>query len=225
MRNAALGNVRTGGALGIEKKYYDSSAADIAVQSNANMTGLLVNPSSTVLVSTPGVGDGYQQREGKRITCKYLEIRGCVTIASAEAQVFLPVGGSVTIWIILDTQTNGVNMDSEDCFTNPHSDVEGVPFALRNLTDGNSRFRILKQKTLNLNRMTFTQNGTNDYSWQGLSVPFKMYIPLSNMVINFNGGTTTDVANVLDNSIHVLAGKNVDSTVLMHYNARLRFVG
>lgn len=225
MRNAALGNVRTGGALGVEKKFYDSSLADKAITSTANMTGLLCNPSSTVLVTTPGVGDGYQQRDGKKIICKYLEVRGCVTIASAEAQVFLPVGGSVTIWIILDTQTNGVNLDTEDVFTNPHADVEGVPFALRNLVDGNSRFRILKQKTLNLNRMSFTQNATNDYSWQGMSIPFKFFIPLNNMVINFNAGTTTDVANVLDNSIHIAAGKNVDSTVLMHYNARLRFVG
>lgn len=68
-------------------------------------------------------------------------------------------------------------------------------------------------------------DGTN-IEINGNITSWSMYVDLKDMRTNYNAGTTESVANIIDNSIHVVAyTSSQDLAPLINYNARLRFVG
>lgn len=215
-------NTQTGGFLGIEKKFYDTSLGYTGIVAPTDAAGGELDPSSTSMMSTPTQGTSEQQRDGKRIVCKYLEMKGNVTIPLQINQTALDDDTLVTIFVVLDTQSNAAQMNSEDCFKNTGAIASLAANPLRNLLFG-PRFRILKQQTFRLFANVASWDGTN-MEQGGCTVPFSWFIPLKNLVINFNSGTTASIANVVDNSIHVI-GYGTTALASIGYNARLRFVG
>ena len=115
---------------------------------------------------------------------------------------------------------------SEDCFKNTTSagGAQGAGTPQRNLLFAN-RFRILKQKIF-APKGDMTNEAANSFNTQATATPFSWFIPLGGLRINFNAGTTASIANVIDNSIHVIAfASSASLTPRITYNARLRFVG
>jgi len=218
-------NIASMGFLGIERKFYDTTLVASAVTAPTDATGGEHDPSATSMITTPTQGDGEQQRDGKQIACLYVEIVGTVACPAFEASADLPNSTAVFVAIVLDTQTNAAQMNSEDCFKNLGANAGLAPNPLRNLLFG-KRFRVLRQKVFEFNQQAITQQAANDYSWGGLRRNFRWYIPLKGLKINFNSGTTASVANVVDNSVHVIAFANSTTQVpTISYNARLRFLG
>jgi len=217
-------NAATMGFMGIEKKFYDTFfSGSLAVTADAE--GAEMDPSATSMISTPDQGDGASQRDGKRITCKYLEIKGTLNVDSVELLGNPPTGNRCFIAVVLDTQSNGAQMNSEDCFKNTSSEVIGNAAPLRNLLFGN-RFRILKSKTFEMGPRTISHFAVDSFSVAGRTVDFHWFIPLNDLTINFNAGTTASIANVIDNSLHVIGYSTAAAqTTTLTYNARLRFVG
>lgn len=84
-----------------------------------------------------------------------------------------------------------------------------------------SRFKVLA--TQKLTQLTTTYSTT---SVAGFDVPFTLAWK-GTMVVNFTaGGTTADIANVVDNSIHVVAfATSIDFVPKLVYSSRIRFVG
>jgi len=113
-------------------------------------------------------------------------------------------------------------MNSEDCFKNTGASAALNTSPIRNLLFG-PRFKILKQGTFTLTYPTMSWDGTN-MEVGGASRLFSWFIPLNNLVVNFNSGTTASIANVIDNSIHVIGYATVNTPTIT-YNARIRFVG
>jgi len=62
---------------------------------------------------------------------------------------------------------------------------------------------------------------------QGKENTLSGLLPLNGMKVKFNAGTTASVANVIDNSIHVIAyASNITGVApTISYQSRLRFVG
>lgn len=218
-------NLATMGFLGIERKFYDTMLVSTAITANANAQSGEYDPSATSMITTPTLGAGEQQRDGKQIACLYIDFAFTISCAPVEASADLPLGTNVYIALVLDTQSNGAQMNSEDCFKNLTASVAGSTSPLRNLLFGN-RFRILKSRLVEFNVQSATQQAANDYSWPGLKKSYKWYVPLKGLKINFNAGTDASIANVMDNSVHVIAYTNsVTLTPLLTYNARFRFIG
>jgi len=68
------------------------------------------------MMTTPDQGDGPSQRDGKEIAMLYLQINGqCIPQKKYSRST---QGCSVFVAIVLDTQTNAAQMNSEDCFKN-----------------------------------------------------------------------------------------------------------
>ena len=68
--------------------------------------------------SAPSQGDAYNQRDGSKITIKSILIQGSLYIPNQNDQTtcdFVPI---VTIALVLDKQTNGSTLNSEDVYTN-----------------------------------------------------------------------------------------------------------
>lgn len=216
-------NIRTAGFLGVEKKFYDTSFTDAAISAATDATGAEMDPTAGQgALSVPAQGDTASSRDGKKILMKYLEIKGQITMGNQSAQSAADPGVSAFLAIVLDTQTNGAQLNSEDVFSNTGAQATTNATPLRNLLFG-PRFKVLKSDTFIFD--TPNMAGTAGAFLQpGRVQTFSWYIPLKNIPVNFNAGTTASVANVIDNSLHVIAYCNV-AIVTLSYNARLRFIG
>lgn len=224
-RGRRLMNLRTAGFLGVEKKFYDTSLVASAIPAPTDATGGEFDPSATSMVSTPAQGDGEQNRDGKQIACLYLEIKGQINCLSVEGAVDPYVGTEVFVACVLDSQSNGAQLNSEDVFKNTGANAVLATTPVKNLLFG-KRFRILKQKCFTLTSNALSTAGANNFAYPGVIRHFSWYIPLNGLKINFNAGTTSSIANVIDNSIHIIAyATSTAATPTISYNARLRFVG
>lgn len=206
-----------------ELKFLDTSLSAALTAGTTDMSGLEFDPSATSMVSTPAVGDDASSRDGKQIYIKSLQVTGSVTFAAQADQTAADTECPVHIWIVLDKQSNAAQLNSEDVLINPVGSGAGQP--LKDLTFGN-RFRVLRHKVIQAQLVNMAFDGTN-IEQQGVIRLFSFFIRFKKpLVVNFNAGTTASIANVVDNSLHVLAW-NTHPTIArtLAYNARIRFVG
>lgn len=221
----AIANARTAGLLGVERKYYDTALIESAINATTDATNGEHDPSATSMISTPAVGDGATNRDGKRIIIDQVEVNGCIEWTAIETGVNPQEIAEVFVALVLDKQTNGAQMNSEDCFVNPGADTDLAASPLRNLIQG-SRFRVIRQECIHLDPKV-TSEGANAFSVFGGSQNFKFFHKFrKGLIVNFNAGTTASVANVVDNSLHMIAFTNSTSIApMLNYNARIRFRG
>lgn len=218
-------NFRNAGFIAIEQKFLDLALGQTALTADAGMAGAEQDPATALSLTVPSQGDSETQRDGKQIIAKYIEITGKVGFAGAEAVVNPLNAVQAFVAVVLDKQTNGAQLNSEDVFKNTTASANGATVPQRNLLYG-KRFRLLKQVCFDLTPETLGYNAANDFGWQGKERTFRWYIPLNNMKINFTSGTTGVVGNVLDNSVHVIACcNNTASAPYILYNSRFRFCG
>jgi len=223
-----IANAATAGFLGIEKKFLDMALGTTAISAAAAMTGGEADPSGgcSGCLSCPAQGDTEQSRDGKRIVIDGLILKGSVTnpaAVDASPASDTQVPAKVFVCVILDSQTNGAQLNSEDVFKNLTGDSLGTVNAVKNLLFGN-RFRILKSQVFDLTPIGTVQTGTT-YVYNAVRRDFDWYIPFKGgLPVNLNAGTDANVANVIDNSLHVVAFSTSTLCKLM-YNARIRFQG
>lgn len=219
-----VANAVTAGFLGIEKKFLDTARAEIAIAATAALTGGEYDPSAgcTGCLSCPAQGDTEQSRDGKRIVIDSLIVKGYV-VNGPTASTAVEGVTKVFLAVVLDTQSNGAQLNSEDVFKSLGGSDAFNACPTKNLLFGN-RFRILKSQVYDLTppgafvaSANFGANGVRrDFDWY---IPFK-----GGLQVNLNAGTTADVANVIDNSIHIVAFSTLAGSAL-GYNGRIRFQG
>ncbi len=211
--------------MGIEVKFYDQKLLGDALQAPSDASAGEVDPSATVLLNTVTQGDGESQRDGRRITMKSIYVEGTVTMAAQASQSTADSGSEVFIALVMDTQTNGATISSEDVFTNPGASATTAAGPLRNL-QFTKRFKILATRrfTMQSPSMTNDTGATGGVIQAGLCKRFKIFKNL-NTVVNYSG-TTETVANIVDNSLHMIAFTSVVALApVINYVSRLRFVG
>lgn len=218
----AILNATTAGFLGIEHKFYDTGRDAATVSASADCTGGEYDPSATSMISTPSQGDGEQNREGKRIMIDSVQVKGTLIKGQVEDAVNPSDADAVFIALILDTQSNGAQLNSEDVFKNPSASVRTASAPIRNLLFA-ERFRVLKSEVVSLDYLTLANEADNNFGASARQVNFDWYVPLQ-LPVNFNAGTTASIANVVDNSLHIVAFSH-QGTALLSYNARIRFRG
>lgn len=220
-----VANAVSMGFLGIEKKFLDVAKADTAVAVAAALTGGEYDPSTgcTGCLSCPAQGDTEQSRDGKRIVIDSLILKGYVQNAGTISSGVDLACVKVFVAVVLDTQSNGAQLNSEDVFKSlGAADILNCD-PTKNLLFG-SRFRILKSQVFDVTSIgSFTAAAV--YASNGVRREFDWYIPFKGgLQVNLNAGTTADVANVIDNSIHVVAFSTLVGATI-GYNGRIRFQG
>lgn len=216
-------NPRIGGFLGTELKFYDQSLEAGALTAPTNATGGEHDPSSTVMIMSVGQGDGETNRDGRSIVMMSIGLKGMVRIPRAIDQTVLKDTCIVFIALVLDTQTNATQINSEDVYLNKSADANLATMPFRNL-ENSRRFTVLKTRTLSIGHPQVSWDGTN-IEQAGMTRRWDMFVNLNKMKVNFKG-TTQTIANITDNSLHVIAWcSNVDLAPVLYYNSRLRFVG
>jgi hypothetical protein len=235
-------NEVTHGFMGIEKKFWDTWETNqpITVSTTDSSGGFLVDPEVRLCLNSPSQGDGPSQRDGRQIVMDSLYITGQVIVNSDPAITAPLVNPMVTIFIILDTQTNGAQLNPADVFTNPSGTAVLCGNPLRNLASV-QRFKILRTIRLTasdflglqLTNPVVTTDPTPVFAQAGAAARFDEYINLKGMKVNFiPTGTESTISTIQDNSIHIMAyrGDSAETDadaapVEISYNARLRFRG
>lgn len=219
---AATANTRTGGFLGIEFKFYDTSLVGSAIAAPADASGGEKDQSATIGPTTITQGDGEQQRDGRKCSVRSVFVNGVVTIAAQLNQTAADVASTIYVALVKDTQTNGALLNSEDVYKNISADALTAASPVRNLLN-NTRFMVLDRTQFTMDQPEMVWDGTN-IEQGGMSRPFTLsWKGVMNQLYN---GTTETIANVTDNSIHVIAYCNSTTAApLLSYNCRARFVG
>lgn len=212
-------------APGVEHKFYDTFVANATIAST--ISSALVDPSST-LISSPPQEDSSTTRDGKQITIDTVMIEGIVSLPRLEASA-LAHGGKILpnyyVALVLDTQTNGADLASENVFVNPGSVITLLSSPLKNLLNA-TRYTTLKVWEITPQMPTQVNNTTAaTITDVGQNIKFSCFLK-TNFQVNFNGTTVGEVSAVVDNSLHMIAFTNVSGTLsTINYNARIRFVG
>lgn len=220
-RKSRFANIRYGGYTGIEKKFYDTFLVAGTLTAPTDASGGEHDPSATIVLNSVPQGDGESQRDGRHITCTYLTVRGNIQSPSMTNQTVAELAPHVYVCVVLDKQTNGATITSEQVFCNPSASALLAADPFINL-QFQSRFRVLKFMKLKIPMPTMSYDGTN-VETSGTIQPFKFNINLKKMKTTFNG-TTESVANITDKSLHVIAfTSSAGMGSVINYNARLRF--
>lgn len=216
-------NTRTGGFLGIELKFYDQKLIKSALTAPTDASTGEHNPSDTVSLNTVVQGDGESNRDGRQIVMKKLSVKGVIEVAFKINATLLHNAPIIFIAIVLDRQTNGALLNSEDVFKNPGANAITAASPFNNL-QFIKRFQVLKTLQFQVQQQQAVYDGTN-IELGGFHRKFEMHVNLRNLTVNYSA-TTESIANITDNGLNIVAYCS-DTTVVptLSYMSRLRFVG
>jgi len=212
-------NQRTGGLIGLEYKYVDQDLSDASI--TGTWTGGEIDPAAANCIGACVQGSGESQRDGSRIVVKSIQVSGFVYRDQLSDQADARPGQLVQISLVMDKQSNGVQLNAEDVFSTAGPDVPG-----RRVVANSSRFKVLKTWLISLHDTSAGTDGANTQTLGGMTVPFSCYLKL-NQVVNFVAGAGAGtVADMKDVSFHLIAAADgVVASDYISYSTRIRFIG
>ncbi len=218
---AARMNYRTGGYMGMEKKF-----ADFRVDADAFTTvwaGGEMEDGTALSVSAVSQGDGESQRDGRVYYIHSINIKGHVNTTAEEAAAAPGNDQIIRLALVWDKQTNGAQLNAEDVFKTIASgdDIESY----RNLQFV-QRFAVLRDMTFKMpvGSSTMNEGAVNSFASSGTKRPFNMNYTFRTPIKVTCSGTTAAIASITDNSLHIIGTASTTATTL-DYTSRLRFTG
>lgn len=215
-------NQRTAGYLGMELKFVDYGYSAV-LAAPADATGGEADPGTALALNSIAQGDGENQRDGRRATIKSAYVTGIVSFGASQDQPDPDSAPTVFIALVMDSQTNAAQLNSEDVFTNPGASALTAASPLRDL-QYSQRFKVLDSVCID-NWFKYGQtDGVSTASYNGPSRAFKLSWT-GDMITNFVG-TTAVVGSIADYSLHVVAYcTTTENAPTLSYNSRVRFMG
>lgn len=201
----------------------------MAVASGTTWASAELDPSTPTgsCLFGPARGDGIDNREHRHASVLRIAIRGTIHFGKAtDLSASVTETGSVRLVLVLDRQTNGVQMSAEDCLHPQTAGRDHAHEAFMNIAKL-GRFQILKDKTYRAPERALVWNATTATTMMnGADLPFKIkyrfYKPLE---VHFNDNTNGGVDDIVDNSLHLIGHTNhVDIPVTLTYNVRTYFI-
>ncbi len=211
-------------AIAPELKFYDQSLADAVLTVSTTSAGGEHNPSATISLNTVVQGDGESNRDGRQISMVSIGVRGNIRVNPKVDQTSMDSASINFVALVLDTQTNGALLRSEDVFVNIAADNEMTAQPWRNLSF-TKRFRVLASQTVTFERTQETSFDGTNIEMGGLIQPFNMFVDLKGMKTTYSN-TSETIANIVDNGLNIVAFTSSGGMVpLLNYSSRLRFMG
>jgi hypothetical protein len=208
----------------MEVKFFDAAASHILVDqwtgSECDPTHTSAGAKACLALNVPLVGTGEEQREGRKYTITGIHIRGRIYRAVASDQADCVQPSIVRVVLYQDRQTNAAQSQGEQVFR----DVANFddPFTFRNL-EYSKRFNVLWNKTFSLYNCVAGTDGANTLSLASNNRAFQINIQ-KKIVVNCNTTDGGTVADIIDNSLHLIACSTVTGVDTLDYCSRLRFV-
>jgi len=217
---------RTSGAAVIgEMKYFDSNLTNtnlVAVNGTWG-AGSMLDPSGTINLGSaavatplclfaPTVGAALNQRIGRKVKVLKLKITGTVTTQAQTAQTVADASEKIRLLVVQDCQTNAAQMTAAQLINDADSAQTNI-VAFQN-PNNFGRFRVLKDKyfTIENPNMAGEVAAANVIAC-GLKKNFKFSINFKIPVeVHFNATNGGTVADIVDNSFHVVCAADSIST-------------
>lgn len=152
---------------------------------------------------------------------KKLRIQGCITASIDAASSTVNYDRSVRVILVLDKQTNGVQLNAEDVMA---ATATGSAQSAYQSLDTLGRFKVLKDKFFVLPNGSTGNDAATTMSTGGGRKTFKWSVRWrKGLIVRFNATNGGTVADIVDNSFHIIASYNSLSTgaTVMTYNCRV----
>lgn len=189
---------RTGGSYG----RYNRGIAGVSrpeQKSHESTIGVTVATTAVIPITSLNLlaeGTARNQRIGRRVTIRSINVHWQVTLPNFEAQVDPPVGDAVRIMLCIDKQCNGAVTPPENIIL-PHTSY----LAFRNLAETH-RIKVLWDKTININYQSTAQFLVNNFAGGG-QIKTGAIFKKVNITIMYDD-TGADLATISSNNIIIL---------------------
>jgi len=216
-----------GGQVTSERKYFDKGVATGAIQDvtvNWGNALIMKDPSPGGCLFSPEQGNDISNREGRNVYVYNIRLNGTIRVAPVDGLAVGTAPPTVRIILCMDKQTNGVQMAPGLLITSA-----GIGNHINDFqsTANFGRFQILKDLLIG----TATPQGVGagtlaTFSTLGVVIPFKITHKFSSPLrVNFNASNNGNVADIVDNSFHLLAASDNTTPCTLTYQCRTSFVG
>lgn len=215
---------RTKGPLAVgEMKYFDSSKVATSVAASTDWTGTEYDPTTENCLFVPQQGSALNQRIGRKVKVMKIKVRGFIQCAAQVDQTAADNPAVMRLCLVMDTQTNGTQMQGENVFGELSTNTNSAVTWFQN-PDNFGRFRILKDKFFTLQNPNMVYDGTN-IEQAGVARPFKINITFKTpIVVNFNATNGGSVADIIDNSFHIICNTSAAAlTPQIYYMCRVAY--
>lgn len=206
-----------------ERKYFDSEVSATTIPTTAQyFTGCELDPATLNTIFAPVIGDDFFNRQGRKVQVISIKIRGEVQVGAQSNQTVQDQCSLIRLALVMDKQTNGVQLNSEDVFQG-NVNVGAGYLSFQNAAFF-GRFKVLKDKFIALRPPVSVYDGVN-IEQAGYSVPFKWNVKFKTPVtVHYNATNGGTVADVVDNSFHVLGGQTTAGFAVVNYKCRVTFL-
>lgn len=225
-----------GAAVTGEMKYYDADASSINIVALTTTwpAGSMIDPLTSINLGSaavanplclcvPTVGAALNQRIGRQIKIMKIKVRGSVFCPPQDGQSATDATNKVRLLLVQDTQTNASQMTGAQLF----QDATASTTTINSFQNPNNfgRFRVLKDKVFTFSNVNMTGTGAGNILQSGLRQSFKFNINFKEPItVHFNATNGGTVADIIDNSFHMVAGTDNTSFVpLIAYYARTAY--
>lgn len=215
---ASVGRAR-GAAVTGEMKYFDAENSSTALVACTTTwpANTLVNPLTTINLGdvavanpnclfAPKVSAALNGRIGRKVKVMKIKVRGHIRVQAQAVQPAADNACKIRIALVMDKQTNSAPMTSALLF----NDAAAADSTINSFQNPNNfgRFRILKEKIIDISNVSMT--GAAGAIEQAAFVrSFKMTVKFRiPQLVNFNAGIAGTVADIIDNSFHIVCGCN-----------------
>lgn len=212
-----------GGLMVTESKYFDTYKDVTAIQAlTTSWAASEQDPATLNTLFAPQEGSDIDNRIGRKVSVYAIRIKGFIDLPKGVNLTSANTAEKVRLVLVQDTQTNGAQLAGEDVLAAPGTSDGGLALStfinLANL----GRFKILKDKSFSLSNPNMSWDGTNMEA-NSLARPFKMSVKFNKpVVVNFNNTNGGTVADIVDNSFHLICGKASSSLApTISYQARI----
>ncbi len=207
---------RTGGFTGIERKFFDTEHSNQSL----SLTWAAAEPATTNLTAV-AQGDSESNRDGRKYVIDSIHLRGFFLTTAKESETTPVCDILVRMILVQDTQTNGAQLTATDVMdagqTDDINSFRNLQFTKRFIVLHDRQYLLRRNNTNEGAVNLFAAAATRNPSWK-INKRFPGGIPVT------MSGTTADIANVTDNSIHMIMVAD-DTSARVSYQCRIRFRG
>lgn len=207
-------------AVGVETKYFDLDRSSAAISSS--WAGGEIDPIADLCLFAPEQGSTVSERDGNKVVVRGIQIHGYVQRARTSDQADVHNNNLIQIALVMDKQTNGVQLNAEDVYSTISPEVPGT-----RVIENMNRFRVLKTWTVQLSDCNIMTDGVGTASISGECISFSCHLRC-NYPVNFvsSPAPAGDVTDCKDVSFHLIAcaEQNIAADTIS-YTSRIKFVG
>lgn len=211
-----------------DTKYFDTNRdAGITACTTVWAAGTIADPTTKNTLLSPIKGTGISDRIGREVHVLGIKLRGTLRIPPQITQNAADGSTTIRVMLVQDKQTNAAQMTSAALMADGANAATTV-LSFQSL-DNFGRFQVLKDKIIQIGDLNLANDAaaTGNIVQQGASRQFKMFYKFKKPIpVRFNGTNGGTVADIVDNSFHVIAGCSDAAYVpSLTYSCRVSYKG